>query len=60
MHTQKDNNQHIIVYRSKGEKLTDEFLYEEGGFFYICLLMLLTAVVVISYDKFSKRSNRRL
>jgi len=31
MYTQKNNSQHIIVYRSKGEELTDEFLYEEGG-----------------------------
>ena len=53
------NSEPIFVYRSQGEKLTDEFLYEEGGFGYICLFMFLTAVIVIAYDKISRRVNGR-
>jgi hypothetical protein len=48
----------IIVYRSAGEQMADQFLWAEGGFVYIFGLMLVTVVAAIAYDKIRTTWNR--
>jgi hypothetical protein len=52
------NNDTVVVYHSRREQMTDEFLWEEGGFVYICVLMLAVAVIATSYDKIRTAVNR--
>ena len=49
----------VIVYRSRGNEVTDHWLYEDGGFVVICLIMLATAVAAIIYDRVQRAINRR-
>lgn len=44
------NHDAVVVYRSRGEQMTDEFLWEEGGIVYIFGLMLATAAIAIAYE----------
>lgn len=48
----------IIVYRSAGEQMADQFFWAEGGFVYIFGLMLVTVVAAIAYDKIRTTWNR--
>ena len=48
----------IIIYRSSGEQMMDEFLWAEGGFVYIFGLMLVTVVAAIAHDKIRTTWNR--
>ena len=48
----------IIVYRSAGEQMADQFLWAEGGFVYIFGLMLVTVVAAFAYDKIRTTWNR--
>lgn len=57
-HMIQHNNQEVVIYRSRGEQMTDKFLWEEGGIVYICGLMLAVAVIVIAYDKIRTAVNR--
>ena len=45
------NHDTVILYRSRGEQMTDEFLWEEGGIVYIFGLMLATVAIAIAYEK---------
>lgn len=55
---QHNNNQTVILYRSSGEQMVDQFLWAEGGFVYIFGLMLVTVVAAIAYDKIRTTWNR--
>ena len=57
-HMIQHNSQEVVVYRSRGEQMTDKFLWEESGIVYICGLMLVTAILVIAYDKVRTSANR--
>ena len=52
----------IIVYRSAGEQMADQFLWAEGGFVYIFVLMTLFWPLflgaAIAYDKIRTTWNR--
>ena len=41
----------IIVYRSQGEAMRDQWLYEDGGFIYILVSMAITIFAVFIWSK---------
>ncbi len=49
----------VIVYRLRSEQMTDQWLYEDGGFLTICLVMLGSAVAAIVYDRVHRAIKRR-
>jgi hypothetical protein len=41
----------IIVYRSQGEAMRDQWLYEDGGFIYILVSMAIMIFAVFVWSK---------
>lgn len=52
MLTNVDHGSSVIVYRSEGEALINQWLYNDGGIVYIFGIVLVTALIGIGWSKY--------